>query len=43
LEVESGSANDGRVEIVTGLKGGERVVVSPPAELRDRQLVKVAE
>jgi RND family efflux transporter MFP subunit len=43
LAVETGAANDGRIEILSGLKGGERVVVSPPAELRDRQLIKVAE
>jgi RND family efflux transporter MFP subunit len=43
LDVKLGGANDGRSEILAGLEGGERVVVEPPAELRDRQLVKVAE
>jgi RND family efflux transporter MFP subunit len=42
-EVKIGGANDGRTEILGGLDGGERVVVSPPPDLRDRQLVKVSE
>jgi RND family efflux transporter MFP subunit len=41
--VEVGSVNDGRTEIRTGLAGGERVVVDPPTELRNGELVKVAD
>jgi RND family efflux transporter MFP subunit len=42
-EVKVGGANDGRTEILAGLSGGEKVVVGPPAELRDRQTVRIAE
>jgi RND family efflux transporter MFP subunit len=43
LDVKTGSTNDGRTEILGGLEGGERVVIAPPAEMRERQLVKVTE
>jgi RND family efflux transporter MFP subunit len=42
-EVKVADANDGRSEILGGLEGGERIVLSPAAELRDRQLVEVVE
>jgi RND family efflux transporter MFP subunit len=38
-----GEPNDGLLRISSGLSGGERVVVSPPAELESGQEVKVAE
>jgi RND family efflux transporter MFP subunit len=41
--VESGESKDGRTEIVRGLSGGEKVIVSPPAGLKEKILVKVAE
>jgi RND family efflux transporter MFP subunit len=43
LDIKIGGANDGRTEVLSGLEGGECVVVSPPEDLRDRQLVKVGE
>jgi RND family efflux transporter MFP subunit len=43
VDVKIGGTNDGRTEILDGLEGGERVVVDPPTEFRERQLVKVAE
>jgi multidrug efflux pump subunit AcrA (membrane-fusion protein) len=42
-EVRAGDDNDGHTEILGGLEGGERVVVRPPADLREGQLVKVVE
>ena len=42
--VEASAAKDGRVEIISGLKGGERVVVNPTkATLSKGQLVKLSE
>ncbi len=41
--VRTGTAGDGRTEILQGLAGGERVVVEPPPDLRDGQQVKVVE
>lgn len=41
--VRTGTAGDGRTEILNGLAGGERVVVEPPPDLRDGQQVKVVE
>jgi multidrug efflux pump subunit AcrA (membrane-fusion protein) len=43
VAVQAGEANDGRTEILGGLTGSERVVLRPPAELREGQLVNVAE
>jgi RND family efflux transporter MFP subunit len=43
LAVEVGGANDGRTEILAGLEGGVRVVIAPPPDIRERQLVKVVE
>jgi RND family efflux transporter MFP subunit len=42
-EITVGKANDSRTEVVGGLSGGERVVVKPPTELHEEQLVKVIE
>jgi RND family efflux transporter MFP subunit len=42
-EITVGKANDSRTEVVSGLSGGERVVVKPPTELHERQLVRVVE
>jgi len=42
-EITVGKANDSRTEVVSGLSGGERVVVKPPTKLRERQLVKLVE
>jgi HlyD family secretion protein len=43
VDVKAGTANDGQVEILEGLSGEERVVVRPPAELRNGLRVKAAE
>jgi RND family efflux transporter MFP subunit len=43
VSVVTAGEQDGRTEIAEGLKGGERVVLDPPASLRDGQLVKVSE
>jgi RND family efflux transporter MFP subunit len=43
VEIGTGVANDGRTEILSGLSGSEQVVVRPPAELRQGQLVKSTE
>jgi RND family efflux transporter MFP subunit len=40
--VKTGRAQDDRLEILSGLTAGERVVVSPPAGLRDGQPVAFA-
>ena len=42
-EITIGKANDSRTEVVSGLSGGERVVVKPPTELHERQLVRLIE
>jgi RND family efflux transporter MFP subunit len=38
-----GEPHDGLVAVASGLSGGERLVVSPPAELKDGEQVKTAE
>jgi RND family efflux transporter MFP subunit len=38
-----GEPHDGLVAIASGLSGGERLVVSPPADLKDGEQVKTAE
>ena len=43
VEVQVGAERDGRVEILSGLSGGEQVVVGPPAELRAGQRVRVGQ
>jgi RND family efflux transporter MFP subunit len=43
VEVKAGTENDGQVEILEGLSGGERLVVRPPVELRDGLQVKAVE
>ncbi len=40
--VKTGRTHDGRVEILSGLRSGERLVVAPPATLRDGQPVTSA-
>jgi RND family efflux transporter MFP subunit len=42
-DVKTGAKNDSRIEILSGLSGGEQVVVKPVAELHEGQRVKVAE
>jgi multidrug efflux pump subunit AcrA (membrane-fusion protein) len=39
--VKSGAARGDRLEIVAGLTEGERVVVAPPAGLREGQSLEV--
>lgn len=39
--VRTGAARDGRLEILAGLSGQERVVLAPPAGLRDGQPLEV--
>jgi RND family efflux transporter MFP subunit len=41
--VEVGAERDGKVEVRAGLAGGERVVLDPPAGLRDGAKVTVSE
>jgi RND family efflux transporter MFP subunit len=43
LKIQPGDASEGRTEIVSGLSGGERVVMRPPADLRDGKLVRVSQ
>lgn len=43
VSVETGDSREGRVFIQRGLKGGEQVVVNPPASLKEDVLVKVAQ
>lgn len=43
VEVQTGSVNDKRTEILSGLTGGEQVVLEPGEKLRDDQRVKIAE
>ena len=40
-EVVTGSARDGRTEIISGLSGGERVIIAPPG-VRAGQRMKIA-
>ncbi len=41
LAIEAGEAKEGRVLILGGLKGGERVVIDPPEGLRDDLRVRI--
>ena len=41
--VKIGTRNDGQTEIIHGLSGGERVVLTPPSDLSAEQRVDVAE
>ena len=43
VNVSIGAERNGRTEIATGLQGGERVIVGPPADLKTGQRVKVSE
>lgn len=43
VEVQTGGVNDKRTEILSGLAGGEQVVLEPSEKLRDGQHVKLAE
>lgn len=43
LEVETGQTRDGRIEILSGLKGGERVVLNPTSALAEAKFIRVAE
>lgn len=43
VTVEVGAEQDERAEIISGLSGGERVVLNPPDGLRSGQLAKIAE
>lgn len=43
IDIVAGAQRDGRAEILEGLSGGERVVVSPSADLQAGQLVKLRE
>jgi hypothetical protein len=38
--VTVGESRDGRTEIISGLSGGEKVIVKPGQDLRDDMLVK---
>lgn len=39
VKITVGDSRDGRTEILEGLKGGEKVVLNPPADLKADQLV----
>jgi len=39
--VKTGGTDGDRVEVFAGLKGGDRVVVSPPADLAPGKLIEV--
>jgi RND family efflux transporter MFP subunit len=41
VAVETGDAQNGRVRILRGLTGGERLVLQPPPDLHDKQLVRI--
>lgn len=43
VEVTVGGDKDGRTEILSGLSGGERVIVRPPEDLQDGSAVKLRE
>jgi multidrug efflux pump subunit AcrA (membrane-fusion protein) len=43
VEVKAGATSAGRVEIESGLSGGETVVLSPPPSLRDGDAVQTKE
>jgi multidrug efflux pump subunit AcrA (membrane-fusion protein) len=42
VRVKTGTRKDGRVEILDGLSGGEKIIANPP-ELTANQAVKVSE
>lgn len=42
-EVQIGETKDGRAEALGGLSGGEKVVLDPSRDLKDRQLVRAAQ
>ena len=42
VSVETGESRDGRVFIQRGLKGGEQVVINPPATLKEDVFVRIA-
>ena len=42
-EVRLGEMIDGRIEILEGLKVGERVVVSATTQLRDKRPIRLVE
>jgi len=39
--IKTGGTDGDRLEVVAGLKGGDQVVVSPPAELTDGMLITI--
>jgi multidrug efflux pump subunit AcrA (membrane-fusion protein) len=41
VDVKTGNQRDGRTEILEGLSGGERVIVSPPETIAEGTLVKL--
>ncbi len=43
VAVTVGSDKDGRTEILSGLVGGERVIVRPPEDLQDDSVIKLRE
>jgi multidrug efflux pump subunit AcrA (membrane-fusion protein) len=43
IEVTVGAERDGRVEILSGLSGGERVILDPPAEIAEGMLLRVSD
>ncbi len=43
VDIESAGAKDGRSEITSGLRGGERVILNPPENLTEGMLLKVAQ
>ncbi len=43
VEVESGRSRDGRTEIISGLNGGERVVLNPTSALADAKFIRIVD
>ena len=43
VAVQIGQARDGRTEIISGLHGGERVVLSPTSALTEAKFIRIAE
>jgi hypothetical protein len=41
VAVEAGEVLEGRTLIRSGLKGGERLVIDPPPDLKDGQRVRI--
>ncbi len=39
--VKTGAAHEGQIEVLAGLNDGDRIVVSPPVDLRDGQPVEI--